>query len=394
MFCKKSILFVNGHLQVGGVEKALIDLLLRIDYDKYEVDLLLLEGGGVYLSQVPSNVRIIIRDNHQLEGPFLKSIWENMVHGRFKNVIYRTIQSLSKYTRERSLHYLKYLIPFRRHYDTAIAFRTEHSAQIVAYAVSSDRKYLWWHHGAVPEEQGQIDYLSRFFNNFNSIVAVSSGCMQMLLGTFDLSANRLVIIPNIIDPALIKKLANDYASPKKNSKFRIVTISRFSAEKHIEEAVKAAAMLKDEIDYEWYMIGDGPEYNMVKERVSELGLDGRVLLTGSLSNPYPYLKHADLMVHPSQIESLCISVLEAMAMRVPCVVVRSLGPESYIEDGYNGFLSHSGPDAICNNTLRALETDTGKLDIIKQKAFLTVESFYSPKVVMPQFERLIDERRD
>ena len=37
---KKKILFVNGHLNVGGVEKSLIDILKNFNYEEYEVDLI------------------------------------------------------------------------------------------------------------------------------------------------------------------------------------------------------------------------------------------------------------------------------------------------------------------------------------------------------------------
>ena len=52
---KKKLLFINGHLQSGGVEKSLLDILTHLDYRRYEVDLLLLEawaefGGDVWAS--------------------------------------------------------------------------------------------------------------------------------------------------------------------------------------------------------------------------------------------------------------------------------------------------------------------------------------------------------
>ena len=50
---KKKILFINGHLDSGGCERSLIDVLKKLDYKKYEVDLLLLEHTGDYLEEVP-----------------------------------------------------------------------------------------------------------------------------------------------------------------------------------------------------------------------------------------------------------------------------------------------------------------------------------------------------
>ena len=50
---RKKILFINGHLNVGGIEKSLVDLLNWIDYSRYDIDLLLLEGKGDYVESLP-----------------------------------------------------------------------------------------------------------------------------------------------------------------------------------------------------------------------------------------------------------------------------------------------------------------------------------------------------
>ena len=55
---KKKILFINGHLNVGGVEKSLVDILQHMDYEKFEVDLLLLEELGDYIGELPKQVNV------------------------------------------------------------------------------------------------------------------------------------------------------------------------------------------------------------------------------------------------------------------------------------------------------------------------------------------------
>lgn len=59
---KKRILFINGHLNAGGVERSLVDILKHMDYTKYAVDLLLLEDTGDYASELPSEVKVLFRD--------------------------------------------------------------------------------------------------------------------------------------------------------------------------------------------------------------------------------------------------------------------------------------------------------------------------------------------
>ena len=53
---KQKILFINGHLNAGGVERSLVDILKHMDYTKYAVDLLLLEDTGDYAVELPPEV--------------------------------------------------------------------------------------------------------------------------------------------------------------------------------------------------------------------------------------------------------------------------------------------------------------------------------------------------
>ena len=49
-------------------------------------------------------------------------------------------------------------------------------------------------------------------------------------------------------------------------------------------------------------------------------LEGKVILEGEQSNPYPYVKSAHIYVHSSYVESQGLTILEAMALGIPCVV--------------------------------------------------------------------------
>ena len=46
-------------LRNGGAERSLVNLLRLLDYDKYNVDLLLFQNEGMFLKQVPDEVNVI-----------------------------------------------------------------------------------------------------------------------------------------------------------------------------------------------------------------------------------------------------------------------------------------------------------------------------------------------
>ena len=68
---KKKILFINGHLDVGGCERSLVDVLNNMNFDKYEIDLLLLEHIGDYANEIPKEVNIYLYSLDKAFGSLL-----------------------------------------------------------------------------------------------------------------------------------------------------------------------------------------------------------------------------------------------------------------------------------------------------------------------------------
>ena len=60
----QNVLFINGHLNTGGVERSLVDILRHMDDTKYTVDVLLLEEKGDYLEELPPEVSVLFLDIH------------------------------------------------------------------------------------------------------------------------------------------------------------------------------------------------------------------------------------------------------------------------------------------------------------------------------------------
>ena len=53
----KRILIVNNNMHIGGVQKALLNLLQTLHAD-YDITLLLFYRGGALLNEVPSDVHV------------------------------------------------------------------------------------------------------------------------------------------------------------------------------------------------------------------------------------------------------------------------------------------------------------------------------------------------
>ena len=144
---KTKILFVNGHLKVGGVEKSLLDLLRHLDYGLYDVDLLLLEDLGDYIQDVPPEVNIVFKDLTNTYGSVASSLKRCFSMRDWLGIRMRLAFLLGKIFGPKSLRIARVLLFGKTEYDCAVGYRHGVSSDLVAYVVKAKRKLTWWHHG-------------------------------------------------------------------------------------------------------------------------------------------------------------------------------------------------------------------------------------------------------
>lgn len=380
---KKRILFINGHLNAGGVERSLVDVLRHMDYTKYAVDLLLLEDTGDYASELPSEVKVLFRDIHHTYGSFASSIRRCIVAHDWMCLRLRFLFLLQKFFGACALKRVATILLGKHHYDCVIGFRPGICSDLAAYSVQADRKITWWHHGEFNVDRVAYDDMC---SRMDAVAVVSQSCKEMLQGQLPGLADKLVYIPNMLDAVAIGQKAGN--SPYTGDMLHIVSVGRLTPEKHFENIIPVAKMLRDmSTDFVWHIVGDGSEQARLESLIVENDLKDHVILEGSKTNPYPYMKYADLFVHPSYVESQGLTVSEAMALDVPCVVTKSRGPCEFIEDGVNGLLTEQSPESLAEEVL-AILNDKKLYQHIKENTKCPEQ--FGPERVIKQIETMID----
>ena len=379
----KHILFINGHLNTGGVERSLVDILRHMDYTKYAVDLLLLEDIGDYASELPSEVKVLFRDLHNTYGGVASSVRRCIAARDWMCLRLRLLFLLRKIFGPRAFKSAATLLLGEHHYDCVIGFRPGICADLAGYSVKAKRRITWWHHGEFYVDR--VAY-GAMCSKMNAVAVVSQSCKAMLQEKLPEIESKLVCIPNMLDAVAIGQKAGN--SPYTGDILHIVSVGRLAPEKHFENVFPAAKALRQAgIDFAWHVIGDGFERSKLEALIAENDLKDHVILDGSKTNPYPYMKYADLFVHPSYVESQGLTVLEAMALGVPCVVTKSRGPCEFIEDGINGLLTEQSPESLTEKVLSIL-TDKTLFQSIKENTECPEQ--FAPDRVMKQIEELID----
>ncbi|HIM75984.1 MAG TPA: glycosyltransferase [Campylobacterales bacterium] len=123
----------------------------------------------------------------------------------------------------------------------------------------------------------------------------------------------------------ILKLSLKY-KPDIDSKY-IVSIGRLAKVKNFELLIETYKFAYENLAlrHKLVIVGGGDREDALKELVSSYNLNEVILFTGSLNNPYPWLKGAELFVTTSLSEGLGMTVLEALACRVKVVSTQSKG---------------------------------------------------------------------
>jgi glycosyltransferase involved in cell wall biosynthesis len=168
--------------------------------------------------------------------------------------------------------------------------------------------------------------------------------------------SRCSVIPNALPVDEIES-----AGPAKRSTFDfpddaplIVYVGRLDPQKNMDRMLDALERVVAQSDARALLCGQGPLQAEVEKRVASAGLRGRVVAPGFVSNPWSWLKTADLFVSVSLWEGMPNTVMEAMA--AGCAVVVSDIPHhrEVLDSSTARFVPANDADAIADAILAGL----------------------------------------
>ena len=120
------------------------------------------------------------------------------------------------------------------------------------------------------------------------------------------------------------------------------TVAVFRFQKDLPTWLQAAALIKERYpEAHFLLVGDGPLQDELKMLVSRIGLSNCVHFTGLQEKVSPFYGAMDIYLNSSVFEGLPLSILEAMASRLPIVATAVGGVPEVVLHEQNGFLVQS-----------------------------------------------------
>lgn len=145
---------------------------------------------------------------------------------------------------------------------------------------------------------------------------------------------RSVIIPNALRPDIPMADRNNVAK-------KIVAVGRLATQKNFKLLIDSFYKFNESVEgYQLVIYGEGPLRGELERQISELRLEGKVILAGYVSDVNERMKDATMYVSSSDYEGISNAMLEAMAMGIPsiCTDCPVGGAAQVIDDGINGVL--------------------------------------------------------
>lgn len=308
------VLFVVPTLGVGGVERALLTVLQRLDRQRFEPALCVLADVPTGV-ELPRGIPVIFlkRRSRWSFGRLVLGLRRLLTGGRydvavgFSGVANFALLGAARVTRAR-----------------VGLVVTEHIAPTSMY-------------GGPEEPFGWIKNLliRILYPRADRVVAVSQGVAGELESVYGLRRDQLAVVHTPVELAEIPKLATADI-PDWPAGDVVVSVGRLTKQKNHQLLLHALARLAEPPAA--VIVGDGPERAHLEALAQELGL-GCVVFVGATDNPYPYIASANLFALPSRFEGFGIVLVEALALGRPIVATDcSFGPAEILCGGEYGVL--------------------------------------------------------
>ncbi|AJD92703.1 hypothetical protein JMA_33860 [Jeotgalibacillus malaysiensis] len=350
MKMKKKLFFTIDSLACAGAEKSLITLLNKIDYSRFEVDLLLFSRGGELEPLIPKEVNVMKQLNYFLKAgtPIIQSIKEvknkeDLLHLRSRisySLKMRVFQGGNiKKARLFWNSSSSTIEQINNEYDIAIAYAQGAPTFFVVDKVIARKKIVWVN--AIYElESKEKVFQKPFYDSVDAIVTVSDAAMNAFMQNYPEYKNKIKVIYDLIDAEIINTMADKEIMLAKKNEITILTIGRLSKLKGFDLAIDACEILmKKGHNFKWYVLGKGPLKLEIEEVILRKGLKDHFVLLGVDPNPYPYIKKADIYVQTSRDEGFGLAIAEARMLNTPVVSTNFQTAYDQIIDRHNGLIS-------------------------------------------------------
>jgi glycosyltransferase involved in cell wall biosynthesis len=189
---------------------------------------------------------------------------------------------------------------------------------------------------------GRLKYLFRQYKykklySNKKLILVSKGLEKIIRKDIGATPASIDVIYNTLDLETVKYRAEEYCRDIPKEKY-IIHVGRLdmSSKRH---DILLKAYKNADVSHKLILLGRGKDEDKIRSIIKELQLEEKVILVGFRENPYPWIKHADLLLLTSDFEGFGMVLIEALCLRTPVVSTNCpSGPDEILTDELSDYL--------------------------------------------------------
>jgi len=348
---KKKILITSVYMGIGGIETSLINFLNNIDYEKYDVDLILLKKSGDNLTNVPKNISI-----------FTPTDFHNKIFNKLLKKDHFLSKIIRRFIFKRSNAH-KY-VP-KKEYDVAIAFAGYHYfIDMIAGHANAKKKYIWLHTDLKYLCDNDDRYKNHFlktkdkYEYFDTIIGVSESLIEKFKELLNLKNKEYNYVWNMV-PSI-----QNNEKVTLDGEYKVIMVGRLVKQKGCDRFVDICEkVIKENDKIHFYVVGDGEEKVIIEKAREEKKLESNIHLLGQKKSAIPYIRESDLVLSTSYYEGFHIVLVEGLALNVPFITPKITGAidvAKYIAPKNSAIICESNVDALAKAVLDAYNGKVNK----------------------------------
>lgn len=327
---------------MGGTNK--IALHFMRDLSRYcDVTLILSEGSGELLSELPKNVNLIIDQSED----FRDLVKSDIKSFKIAYLIQDCLYYVKVKTGKDDIDNYKYIIDRYDYisddvFDCAVSYHGQSPNLLLnlLYRVKAKRKFVWIH-GEMSFSAKIIKKMEKYYEKVDHFFFVSNPTMNSFYRNYSFDMNKSTVYYNPIDKdEILMKSAAKQPTGFSKDYTNILTVGRLSKEKGQEMIPEITKSLIDQgFPVRWYLIGDGSDKEKIKQLIKDCRVEDSVFLLGTKTNPYIYMAACDIYVQPSYTEGYSTTICEAGILGKAIIGTKpSGGIYDQITDGKDGLI--------------------------------------------------------
>lgn len=348
---KKKILFIISGMQTGGVSKSMISLINVIDRRRYDVSLMIVSPTGAFMELLPDDLRILSNPKWsaltgRLDG-LLYLVKSGSLFLAFGHCVRLFVSALGRKAFAARM-IAAMMPPLDEEFDTVVDFNGQQQLYYMVNKLKARKKVSFFHSDY---EKWPYYYSAdkKYYPLVDYIFTISDKCVASLKKFFPGQSGKIRLMENISSIDLIDRMAEMAIGDMTAKGNTLLTVGHVCENKGILWAMDAAAILKSRgIDFHWYFLGSVDKPGEYAALVNQKEIAANMTFLGIRSNPYPYIKKATLIVHPSKFEGRSIALDEAKLLYKPIVVTNFSTVNDQFTDRHNGSICRMNPASIAD----------------------------------------------